>query len=1048
MILTETAVRRPILTTVVILAIAMMGFLSYLNLPLNTMPEVDIPIISIQVVYPGASPEEIETNITKKIEDEVSTISGLNYVESYMMENVNITVCNFHTTKNTDIANQEIKDKIGAIVNQFPDDAMQPVIIKFDPNAQSVLELAFVTTLSEKEAFDYVDSDLKNKLARINGVSKIETAGGRKREISIVLDNHNLSKYMLSPLQIVGFLATNNLNIPGGNISKDGSEYSVKVYGEYTGIDEIMNIKIPTAFGQKYLRDIAKIEDTLEKESSYASYYKFDQNGDQINNVIKLSVFKQSDANTVEVVDGALKELEGIKRSLPSNSSLDIVKDDSIFIRNSVNDTMTTIYLGILLTALVLYMFLHSLKITLIIAISMPITLISTFLLADYSGFSLNVFTLMALSVSVGTLVTNSVIIIENIIRHMRKGENSAGASYKGTMEIAVAVLASTLTNIVVFVPLASMGSLAGQMFKEFGLMVVFAMIFSILVGFTVTPMLSTTFLRKYRANKENKTGFGKLFDTVFDKFTSVYKAVITKIIKVKTLRALAMLMPFAILVFTFYYIAKVSPLGSEFFPQMDDRQIQISVELPSYYEINKTKDIFEDIRKKVLGFQEVQDVFIEIGKLGTRQGGYLGTLSLKLYKDKFLERSTTEVIAMLSRELLDYPDANIKVKAQDAFRGPGGDAPITIEVFGDDQEKLSELTYQILEIVKNTAGTTNVDSDIRPGKPEIRIIPNKRKLVEYGTDVATIAQVVRTSVEGIVGSKLKEKGIEYDIRVTMDDTKIDDLDKIGNIAILTPKVNIKISELADLKFSTSPSMITRKNKSRQYKVTADLTGESTTGEINAYVLDQIDKNLTLPPGFGVGTGFMAQIQNDMGREFGKAALIAILLTFLLIAGILESYRQSVLIMISLPLSLIGVIWSLVVTGIAMNLFAMMAGVMLIGIVVNNAILILDYANQLKREGQTVTDAIINASSEKLKAVVMATLASVFGMIPLALGLGEGGAMRQGMGVVSMFGLITSAVLTQFVIPAFYSAFVSDRHFEKKNHFQTKKKTKGEIDEI
>ncbi|MCK4981161.1 MAG: efflux RND transporter permease subunit, partial [Candidatus Delongbacteria bacterium] len=366
---------------------------------------------------------------------------------------------------------------------------------------------------------------------------------------------------------------------------------------------------------------------------------------------------------------------------------------------------------------------------------------------------------------------------------------------------------------------------------------------------------------------------------------------------------------------------------------------IEISVEMPSYYDIDRTKHIFEDIRKRALEFEEVKDVLIEIGRLGVRQGGYLGTLSLKLYKDKYLDRSTKDVIASLGQRLLDFPDANIKVKAKDAFKGPGGDAPITIEIYGDDEAKLSELTYQILDIVKKTPGTTNVDSDIRAGKPEIKIVPNKRKLLEYGTNVATIAQVIRTSVAGIVGSTLKEKGIEYDIKVTLDDTKIDDIDKIGNIAILTPRGNIKISELAELTFSKSPSMITRKNKSRQYKVTSDLTGEMTTGEINAHVLEEIDKNLTLPPGFGVGTGFMAQIQSDMGKEFGKAAGIAILLTFLLIAGILESYRQSFLIMISLPLSLIGVIWSLKISGIAMNLFAMMAGVMLIGIVVNNAIL-------------------------------------------------------------------------------------------------------------
>nr|MDA3886025.1 efflux RND transporter permease subunit [Candidatus Delongbacteria bacterium] len=982
-----------------------------------------------------------ETNITKKIEDEVSTISGLNYVQSYMMENVNITICNFHTYKDVDIANQEIKDKVDAIMNDFPEDAYQPVILKFDPNAQAVLDLVFVTGLSEKESFDYVDNNLKNKLARINGVSKIETSGGRKREIHIVLDNHNLSKYMLSPLQVMGFLATNNLNFPGGNISKDGSEYSVKVYGEYDDIEDIRNIKIPTRFGSKYLKDIGTIDDTLEKETSYASYYKYDDDGEQINKVVKISVFKQSDANTVDVVKGALKEIDNLKKGLPANSDLVVVKDDSTFIKNAVDDTMTTIYLGILLTALVLYMFLHSFKVTLVVAISMPVTLVSTFLLADLAGFSLNVFTLMALSVSVGTLVTNSVIIIENIIRHMKHGENSAGASYRGTMEIAVAVLASTLTNIVVFVPMASMGSLAGQMFKEFGFMVVFAMIFSILIGFTVTPMLSTNLLKKHNANEDSKKGFAKLFDKYFNKFRDNYKAILELIIKKKSLRVFTMVAPFIFLIFTFWYVANVSPLGNEFFPQMDDRQIQISVEMPSYYTIDRTKTVFEEIRKRSLEFEEVKDALIEIGKLGNRQGGYLGTVSLKLYKDKFLDKSTPDMIASISKNLLDLPDANIKVKAKDAFAGPGGDAPITIEISGDDQEKLSELTYSILEIVKNAPGTTNVDSDIRPGKPEIMIIPDKRKLIEYGTDVATIAQVVRTSIEGITASKLKEKGIEYDILVTMADTKIDDIDKIGNLTILTPKGNIKVSELAELKFSRSPSMIVRKNKLRQYVITADLNGEKTTGEINAYVLAEVEKNLTLPPGFNVGTGFMAQVQSDMGKEFGKAAGIAILLTFLLIAGILESWRQSVLIMMSLPLSLIGVIWSLSLTGIAMNLFAMMAGVMLIGIVVNNAILILDFANQLKREGQTVLEAITNACPEKLKAVVMATLASVFGMLPLALGLGEGAEMRQGMGIVTMFGLIVSAILTMFVIPAFYATFVSDKHFKEVNldHLETKK---------
>ena len=1027
MILVKTAVKRPVLTTVTVFAIALMGFLSYFNLPLNTIPEVEIPFVTIQVVYPGASPEEIETNITKKIEDEVYTVSGLDFVESYLMENVSITVCKFLTDKDPDIANQEIKDKIDAIFNQFPDGVQKPVIMKLDINAQAVIQMAFVTNLSDKDAFDYVENELKNKFAKISGVSKVETSGGRKREIQIVLDSKNLSKYSLSPLQVIGYLGMNNLNLPGGNISREGSEYSVKVYGEFSGITEIEDIKIQTPFGIKYLRDIADIRDTLEKKSSYSAFYKYDDNGNSTNRVIKVSVFKQSDANTVSVADGILEELESLKERLPGDSDLVVIGDSSTFIRNSVADTLSTIYLGVLLTALVLYMFLHSLRITLIIAISLPVILISTFLLADISGFSLNVLTLMALSVSVGTLVTNSVVIIENIIKHMKNGESSAGASYKATTEIAVAVLASTLTNIVVFVPIASMGSIGGQMFREFGLMVTFAMIFSIIVGFTVTPMLATVLLRKFKVKSVSKKGFAKNFDSTFDKLKIKYKSFLSILVHNKIMRIMTMVLPFILLFGTFYYLTK-SPLGSEFFPQMEDRVINVSVEMPSYYEIDRTKAVFEKIRQRILELKETENVLLEIGSSssGVSQGGYLGSIRVNLFTDKYLERSADEVIAELNTKLLDIPDAKIKASAGSSFEGPNSESPIVFEIYGNDQEVLSELTYKVLEIVRKVPGTTNVDTDIRPGKPEVRIVPDKKKLVEYGTDVVSIAQVVRTAVEGLTGPVLKESGIEYDIRVTLDDETVNDLDKIGNLTILTPRGQVKVSELAELSISESPSVITRKEKARRFKVTADVSSRS-TGEINSDILEEIETSIDIPEGYKIDTGFGAKMQAEMGTEFAKAALIAIVLTFLLMAGILESYRESILIMMTLPLSLLGVLWGLKLTGITMSLFAMMAGIMLIGIVVNNAILILDYANILKKQGQSVNEAIINAASEKLKAVVMATLASVFGMLPLALGIGEGAAMQQGMGVVSLFGLITAAFLTQFVIPSFYATFVSEK---------------------
>ncbi len=1031
MILVKTAVKRPILTTVTIVSVAMLGFLSYFNLPLNTVPDVEIPFVTVQIIYPGASPEEIEANITKKIEDQVSTVAGIDFVESYLMENVNITVCKFVTGKDPDIASQEVKDKVDALLNQFPSDVMKPVVLKFDMNAQAVADIAFVTPLSDREAYDYADKDLKDRLSRINGVSKIEISGGRKREVHISLNNNTLSKYMLSPLQVVGFLSANNLSMPGGNIRNNGSEYSVRVSGEFNNVEEIENIRIQTPFGLRYLKDIAVVEDTVEKEQFFSDFSRSGAEDENNRRVIKLSVFKQSDANTVDVARSVRSEITNIESSLPAGSSLVLVQDSSTFIKEAVSDTMSTIYMGILLTALVLFIFLHSFKITLIIAISMPVTLVCTFLLADWSGFSLNVLTLMALSVSVGTLVTNSVIIIENIIRHMKKGENSAGASYRGTIEIAVAVLASTLTNIVVFVPIASMGSMAGQMFKEFGMMVTYAMIFSIIIGFTVTPMLATVLLRKYKAKTEHKKGFGRIFDIGFDAFAGLYKKTLGVIIHKKSLRALTMIFPFAFLIFTFYYIINIKSLGSEFFPQMYARKIQVSVELPNYYNIDRTKKVIEDIKKISLGLDEAESALTEIGRQGVRQGGNLGSVMVNLYEDRFTERNVRDVASDLTAMLTDIPDAKISVKPRNSFEGGAGDkAPVVFEIYGDDQEILSELTYKVLDIVKRTPGTANVDSDIRPGKPEVKIIPDRKKLVEYGTDVASIAQVVRTAVEGLTPTVIKDRGVEYDIRIKLEVDDVNDLDKIGNLLVLTRNGNIKVSELARLEFSESPSMLTRKNKSRQYKISSDIASR-TTGEIYADVWKEINSSVQIPPGFKIDTGFNEKIQQEMSAEFLKAAMIAILLTFFLIAGILESFRQSFLIMISLPLSLIGVIWSMILTNTAMNLMAMMAGVMLIGIVVNNAILILDYANLLKRhEGYNAVEAIVAASGEKLKAVAMATLASVFGMLPLALGLGEGAEMRQAMGIVSMFGLIVSALLTLFVIPAFYAAMVSDKHIE------------------
>ncbi len=1022
MFLSKTSVNRPILISVITIALVLMGILSYFNLPLNLQPEVDMPIITIQVIYPGAGPEEIETNITKKIEEAVIAIGGLDFVQSYVMANASSTICAFKMDKDIDIASQEIKDKIDAIAYKFPKDSKKPSIQKMDIGASAIVRMALVSKMSKKEAYEYVENNLKDEFSRLNGVSQVEISGGSEREIQIRFDKYDIQKYKLSPLQIVGLIKANNLNFPAGNIEKEGSQYAVKIESEFLSLDDIRNIQINTPVGVRRLKDIAKVVDTTEKLSQLAKFYKEETANQESAKLttINLDIKRQSDANIVEVADRVNQKFEQLKAKLPKGMQFYKCKDMSVFVKDTVNDTLNAIYLGILFTAIVLYLFLHSLKTTLIVAISMPIALIGTFILADYSGFSLNVMSLMALSVSVGTLVTNSVIILENIDRLILMGEKKKVAADRGTAEIAVAVLASTLTNVVVFVPIATMESMVGQFFKEFGLMVTFVMFFSILIGFTITPMLSGLLLTENKKDKKSFS-FGALFDKGLDRITAFYRIILVKIIDNAFFRNLTPILAIVLLLITFK--VTTSSLGMGFMPFVDDGDIEITIEMPTYYDLDKTDQVFSRIEDYLKEFKDVESITTNIGKLGISQGENLGLIAVKLKENRTI--SSKAFVVKISDYLAKIPDALIKAKAKSNF-SQGGQAAIQFEVYGEDLEKIKAIANQIKQFVIEDGGALNIDTDIRAGKPELKIIPNRVLLNDFGLSVRDISMTIRAYIEGIDAGNYRENSEEYSIVVKLDDADVNDVKKISNLPILTRKGLKKISDFAKIDYGTAPSLIKRKNKQKMHIVSCD-AGSKSMGEIVKTTLKRVQEEINLPAGYSVDLGGNAKNMKESNKDFGKAFILAIVLTFLLIAGILESFIQAILIMATVPLSFIGVLWTLYLSGEGLNILSMMAGVMLIGIVVNNAILILDYANQLQNLGQTKYEAIIDAATTKLRAIIMATLASAIGMLPLALGLGSGAEMRRGMGLVSIGGLIVSAILTLFVIPAIYAQFTRSR---------------------
>ncbi len=1019
MFLSKIAIDRPVTTWVFVIVLVLMGLLAYQSIPLSLAPETNLPVVSVQIVYPGAGAEEIQNNITKKVEDEVATISDLDYFNSYVMEGASVTTLIFKTSKDENVAVREVKDKIELIANDLPDDAYEPEISKFDIASEPIMTYSMITSLSPADANDFAENNLEPRLSRITGVAEIDLTGANEREIQVVLNRKQLSKYGLSPLQLVSFLQMNNMNLPGGSIRKNGHEYSVKYEGEFKSLNDIADIQVPTPKGNRHLSELAEIRETSKKPQDLSRFHDSQSSLEGENlTVINMGVIKLNSANVVKVAEQVRADMEQLKKELPDNIDIILAEDSSTFVKNSVRDTLSSIYMGIIFTALVLLLFLHDLRSTFVVAISMPVVLIATFMLVNGAGFTLNIMSLMAMSVSVGTLVTNSVVILENIDRYIKMGMNKIEASNKGTSEIAVAVIASTVTNIVVFVPIATMQSMVGSIFKEFGLTVVFIMVLSIIISFTLTPMLASQIIKV--KGKKSKNSFGKRFEDGFEKLAVSYKNSVKWVVSSPAKRFSVII--FSILILVLVAVTLGKGIGTEFVPYVDDGVIQVTAEFPAYYDLDKTSDKFMEMEKIITSHDEVDKVIVNIGSLDMTEGVYVGKIRIFLKKDR--EQTTTSIARIMTQELSAIPDGLIKVAEVSQFETPS--KPIQFDIMGTDLEEVRKLTQQVFEIAGNVEGALNVDTDIRAGKPEYKFVPDRKKLADAGVNVYDIAMTLRTTIEGVESSTYRINGEEYDIRVLLDNQNINDEDKLRDIPILTSLGEKHLSDLGKVELTEAPTMIYRKNKLIMHSVTASI-GSRTLGDIVGDIQKGIDEKITIPSEFKIEQGGDAKLQNEAMVDLSRAFLIALVLTFLLIVAILESWSQGVIIMTTIPLSLIGVITGLSMFGVALNIFAMMAVVMLIGIVVNNAIIILDYTNHLHRSGLDKVSAILEASHTKLRAIVMATLASVLGMLPLALGLGAGAELRQGVGVVSMGGLLTSAILTLYVIPVIYVQFTKKK---------------------
>lgn len=1014
MILAKTSINRPVLTTMGIFVFLIFGVIAYLSLNLDQMPDVEIPYVTVQTVYPGAGPKEIETLVTKRIEDAIATVSQIESMESYSLDGVSIIIIEFNLSKNVDIANQEVKDKVDQILNELPNASEKPIVQKVDIRAFPIIDVVLSGDLGSRELFRIADKTLKDRFSQIQGVARVDITGGQEREIRVVLDNKNIYQNYISIPQLLQILAAHNMKMPGGYFQIEDQEFTVRLDGEFGSLEELEELQVPTAFGYKKLRQFAAVSDSGKDIRQRTVYFNAEEQF-RNENVVRLGIVKSAEGNAVEVANAVKEALPEIKASLPTGTNLEMVNDRSVFIRSTVEDTMSNILLGIIFTSIVLFVFLTDIRSTIIVALSMPTSIISTFLLLQAFGLTLNMMTLMGLSVSVGVLVANSVVVLENIFRHKRRGLENNRASYIGTTEVLVAVLAATMTNIVVFLPIANMSSMVGMFLRELALAASFATLFSLLFSFTLTPMLASLLLPQKLTSGKISDALNKIFNS-WDEF---YRKLLSKVLGSKKRSILVIAAAF--MLFILSVIIYAPNIGFEFMPNFDDGKIKVEVELPEGYNLYETAEVLEEIENRLKTYPEVEHLLTNLGKISDlNTGSNMARMDVQLVDESERESGLDQMISYFVNKLSTIPNAKIVVDYGSGMNMGG--APIQFYLLGQDLNVLEEMKEQIVEECKNIPGLINFDNSSRAGKPEITLFPKRDKIAEAGVTVQELALTLRAAIAGLESSKYREEGDEYDITVTLRDSDVDTPEKVGNIPVVTQSGMVyRISQLADVEFTIGYTKILHRDK----YTTIQFTGSPAPGIPLGNVTDEIETKLSgldFPPGYKFSWGGNVKMMNAMVTDMLFAFVLAIVLTYMLLAAILESFLQPFFILLTIPLAMIGVFASLYHTNISFAITSLMALIMLIGIVVNNAILMLDYTNQLVREeGTPVREALIQACPTKLKPILMSTIAIILGMLPMALGIGDAGKeMRIPLGVVSIGGLLVSTALTLFVIPSFY----------------------------
>ncbi len=1010
--LIKTFVGRPVTTVMIVMVFVVLGVQSYSRMVVDLFPELDFPLVQIVCIYPGAGPDEIESQMIKKIEDEVSNISDIKTIQSEINESYGYIIVRFKLGVDIDVKALDVKDKVEGIKQDLPEDAEDPVIAKYDPLSMPVIKVAVLSDQhTPLELYEMADKDLKNYFSQASGVAKVEVLGGAKRQINVLVKLEKLAQYHMTLTDVVQHLGQENLDVPAGNVYKRDGEVGVRFKAEAKSIEEIENVTFyAPGHGVIRLKDIARIEDGSEQVKSFVRFLGKE--------AVLLDIYKRSDGNAIEVADGIDKRLEKAAEMVPPGVTLQKADDSSTFIRSAVKNATSNIFLGVIFCAIVLYVFLRDLRITVVASAVIPTSIISAFLLMDAFGFTMNMLSLAALGISIGTLVANAIVVLENITRHIEMGKDVKDAAVVGTSEIAVAVLAAAGTNIVVFTPIAFMGGIVGQFFYQFGLTVVFATIFSLVASFSLTPMLSSIFLRKKEEGEKPRLLVTRLlhaplevFQKGVDWIKEIYVASVEPALKHPWLTVLATI------VISFLFLSLIRFVGGEFFPVSDEGVFNVKAQMPkgtSYSSALELVRKIETVIREEVPEAELLDYTAQAG--GENVGFDEIAVKVRLVDMEKRDRDFEEIMYSLQEDLAKIPGAEIYTTGSE--QGGPGTSDLDIEVRGPDYDKLAEISSQLREIMLETGNFRAVVNSYRIPKDEIHFIPNQYRKANYGLPNAYLGINMRYMIEGQKGAVLRVGGEEYEIVARLEESARDSETDLASYKVMSPSGAIPLSQLGEFKVTKGYSSIKRVDKERVillYSYISNLTLNE-----NQALLAENFKKVDFPPGYSYKFAGNAEEMQETFQNIMVAFILAVILTYMLLAAILNSFVHPITIGVTVLYGVVGVVLTLFFTGLTINVMSLMAVVMLVGIVVNNGILIIDYAIQRTREcDATLAHCVKEAADVRFRAILMTNLAIIAGIAPQIFG-GSGTEYLVPIAAATMGGVAVSTIFTFYAVPALF----------------------------